>query len=926
MRPVGGPSGAALAGTLPTGTVTFLFTDVEGSTRRWEQRKDAMAAAIERHDALLQRAVENHGGYLFKRTGDGMCAAFSLASDALQSALEAQHALAQEDFTAIDGLRVRMALHTGEAQERNGDYFGQAVNRTARLLAVGHGGQILASGLTAALLKSQTSAAGFIDLGTHRLKDLTEPEHVFQLSGEIAQREFPPLRSLDALPNNLPLQLTSFIGREDELAALTARLQTTRLITLAGTGGVGKTRFAIQIGGDVADDYSDGVWFVELAAITDPELVPAVVASALNIRDSQHRTVAESIVTSLGTKRALLILDNCEQVIEAAAKLAGTILQTCPNARIIATSRQALGITGEWIHRVPSLSLPTSTRGLTARDAVRYGAIALFVERATASNDQFSLTDENAKDVAEICRRLDGIALAIELAATRVKVFTARQLNAHLKERFDLLTGGNRMELPRHQTMRALIDWSYDLLDAAEKTFFRRAAIFAGGFSMEAATFACGETLGDSAVLDLTVSLVEKSLLNAETGSGTMRYRFLESTRAYGLDKLNDSSERSTIARKHAEFYNAVASRADDAFYTVPQKEWFAQVRREIDNMRGALLWSLFEKCDPVVGAGLAGALGRFWYEVGQVSEGKQWIDRALELLSEVQFPHIAARVWLARAVLTEGLESCRAAEKACQLYEALGDRRGLGFALREHGLALRQVGNLTQAEAELSRAAALLNEVQEAGGFAIALNTLGSIFAFRGEFGPARKNYERALEAARVHNAEFAIMMSYLHLADLEYQCGNFDVAIQDATEALRLAEGNKSSRLPANLHVNLAAYQIAAGRLPEAAKDAREALSMLRDIQNSYQIAIAVQHLALIAALGSDVERAALLIGFVDAYFAKNGLERQPTEAGGRVRIETLLKECGTPESHVTQMRRGAALTEQAAIAAALEVTEAP
>ncbi|MDP9111449.1 MAG: adenylate/guanylate cyclase domain-containing protein, partial [Candidatus Eremiobacteraeota bacterium] len=406
MRPVVGPSGKAFTGSLPSGalpsgTVTFLFTDVEGSTRRWEARSRPMAAAIERHDTILQNAVESHGGYVFKRVGDGICATFSRASEALDAALEAERVLHCEDFTAVDELRVRMAMHTGEAQERGGDYFGPAVNRVARLLAVGNGGQILISGVTADLLRGEPALPELLDLGFHRLKDLNEPEHIFQVRTEHAPRDFPPLHSLDVLPNNLPLQLTSFIGRSDELSVLAARLEESRLVTLVGSGGVGKTRLAIQLGGHLAERYPDGVWLFEFAPVSDPALVPTVVASTLNIRESQDRSILESILLSLGRKRALLLFDNCEQVIEPAAGLCGAILRSVPNVRIVATSRQALGITGEWIHRVASLPFPASRRALSARSAQNYGAIALFVERATAANQQFELTDENIGDVLD---------------------------------------------------------------------------------------------------------------------------------------------------------------------------------------------------------------------------------------------------------------------------------------------------------------------------------------------------------------------------------------------------------------------------------------------------------------------------------------------------------------------------------------------
>lgn len=921
------PSGESRTRATPTGTVTFLFTDAEGSTQRWETRTAAMAEALRRHEAILQAAVYYRGGYVFKTTGDGMCAAFERASEAAAAALEAQCALGAEDFGSVGDLRIRMALHTGEAQERDGDYFGPAVNRVARLLSIGHGGQVLLSGSTARLLEAEPQwTARMIDMGAHRLKDLAEPEHVYQLRTGDALTEFPPLRSLDALPNNLPLELTSLVGRDGELADLASRLQHVRLLTLVGSGGVGKTRLAVRLGGELIERYPDGVWFFEFASVSDPNLIESVAASALNLRAPKGVSVLESILAALKHKRTLLIFDNCEHVADAAAALAGMILRSCPHAVILATSREPLAIDGEQIHRVASLSFPTSSRGIRPEDALRYGAVALFVERARAVDECFELTPENAPVVADICRRVDGIALAIELAAARVKVLDVTHIDERLRERFRLLTGGSRTALPRHRTMRALIDWSYDLLSKAEKTLFRRVSVFAGDYSAEAAMAICaGEPLSDADVLDVTLSLVEKSLINAERGSGLERYRLLESTRDYALEKLKEDGEHLAIAGKHADYYRRLAEQADRTFDRAPQAEWFEFLKREVENLRSALLWTLFEHCDPVLGGALAGALERFWIEVGPLTEGRRWIDRALELLDKPSAPEVEARLWLARAVLSEGAESREDAARACSLYETLGDCRGLGYALCERGLALRMSGKLPEAEASLRRACTMLEEAGEPGGFAVAMNRLGAISAFRGEFEAARATYEKALNAAHSHAAEYAIMISYLHLADLEFQCGNFEIAIGHAGEALQRAKASKSTRLLANLLGNLAAYRIALERLPEAAADAREALRILFEAPNSYQIAIAVQHLALIAALSNDRERAARLTGYVDGYFNKNGLAREPTEEWSRTRIEQALRANAAESAFLPLMHEGGRLSEHDAILEALAVQAA-
>jgi len=535
----------------PTGTITFLFSDIEGSTQHWEKQRATMPDALRKHDELIRSAVEAQGGYVFKTVGDEFCAAFWRASDATAAALDAQRALAREDWSAIGGLAVRMALHSGATHERDGDYFGPVVNRVARLLAVANGGQVLISGSTALLLREiMPERTELRDLGEHRLKDLIEPEHVWQLIAPDLCETFPPLRSLRSLPNNLPRQLTPLVGREDVLAEIEPFVREHPLVTLVGTGGVGKTRVALQVGANLLDGSGDGVWFVELAPLTDSELVAGTIAAALGVREQQQRSILETLLHYLKPLRLLLVLDNCEHVIQEAAKVAAAILQGAPDVRILATSREPLRITGEHAFRMPSLAVPIEGDMVSADEALKYGAVALFTLRASEADSKFRLTDDSVPVVIEICQRLDGIAFAVELAAARVKVLGPRRLASRLDERFRVLTGGSRTALPRQQTMRALIDWSHDLLSEQEQKLFRRVAIFVGGWMLEAAEAVCAdETLELLDVVDLMGSLVEKSLVVADADEGEARYRFLESTRAFALEKLAGSGERLEILR-----------------------------------------------------------------------------------------------------------------------------------------------------------------------------------------------------------------------------------------------------------------------------------------------------------------------------------------------------------------------------------------
>jgi class 3 adenylate cyclase len=452
---------------LPAGTVTFLFTDIEGSTRLWDEHADAMKDALARHDAILREAVESRGGSIVKTTGDGLHAAFATAEDGIGAAVAAQSALGVESWGSTGPLRVRMSLHTGTAELRDGDYYGAAINRAARLMAIGHGGQVLLSTVTADLV-GDVMRAGYalVDLGEHRLRDLSRPEHVFQLNAPGLPAEFPPLRSVDARPGNLPRQVTTFVGRETELALLTRALGERALVTLTGVGGVGKTRLALQAAGEMAGAFGDGEWLCELAPVTDSDAVWDTLAASLGVRPSPGRSMSETLLEYLALKRLLLVLDNCEHLLLAAARVVDTIAQRCPHVVVLATSREGLGIAGEQMVAVPSLDLPAADASLDALS--RTDAVRLFVDRARDAKSGFTLTEENSTAVAQLCRRLDGIPLALELAAARVRSLTPDDLVERLDQRFKLLTRGSRAALERHQTLRNTIDWSYDLLDAAE--------------------------------------------------------------------------------------------------------------------------------------------------------------------------------------------------------------------------------------------------------------------------------------------------------------------------------------------------------------------------------------------------------------------------------------------------------------------------
>jgi predicted ATPase/class 3 adenylate cyclase len=906
---------------LPTGTITFLFSDIEGSTRRWEQHLHEMKLAVARHDALMRAAIEPHRGYIFKTVGDAFCAAFPTAPDALAAAVTCQRVLQNEDFSSVDDLRVRMALHTGHADERDADYFGPTVNRVARLLSLGHGGQVLASETTRVLLQNELPAdMSFLDLGIHRLKDLNEAEHVFQLVATGLATEFAPLNSVDELPNNLPLQITSLRGRDDDVAKLKDLIQGQRLVTLFGAGGVGKTRLALQVGAEMMDLYPDGVWFIEFAPIADPELVPIIVAQVLKIKVAGEKHVTDAITSGLKRKKMLLILDNCEHVVEAAAKLVDPLLHRCPGMHICATSRQALGTTAEIVVRVASLGLPDSTDAVTATGALQYGAVALFVDRATAVNAHFRLTDETAPIVAEICRRLDGIPFAIELAAARVRILSVSNLAHRLNERFKVLVG-NRIELPRHQTMRALIDWSYDLLSDQEKTLLRRLSVFAGGYTLDAATAVCaGDGVDALEIFELMVSLVDKSLITADTQSANERFQMLESTRAYGLEKVKAAGELPSLLRRHTEYFLQLALTGDEQWHTVATDPWLESLRLELDNFRAALEWSLVAANDLGAGAALAAHLGYQWVNTSMV-EGKHWVEMALKTTVDVIAPSERARLWLALSWLIYGGQArLEASERALSEYSGIGDELGIARAKRSLAMALHYVGKTSEAKQLLEEALVQFSAAQDPKNRAGTLAALGGLVSLLGDGAAARQYWRDSLALYDRLGDNSSKSSPLAWLAESEFAAGNVEEAINLALEVLKLSAPSKDYYMIGVVSTNLAAYFIAQNRLEDAAAAALDAIQRASTVEDKQSVVSSLQHTALLGAMRGDSYSSAKLLGYVDALFACQEYYRETTETWSYKKLVQKLRGQMTQKQLATVMAEGAKLSADDAIALAL------
>jgi predicted ATPase/class 3 adenylate cyclase len=913
------------ASARPTGTVAFLFTDIAGSTQRWESHREAMDDALTRHDALLRDAIDRHNGYVFKAIGDAFCVAFARVSDAVATAFEVQRALSAEDFSSVGGLPIRIGLHAGEASERNGDYFGPAVNRVARLMSIGHGGQILLSGVTRDLAHNDLPAgASLLYLGSHRLKDLTEAEHVWQLTIASLPAEFPALKSLDTIPNNLPIAPTSFHGRERDLEEVTSLLRQYKLLTLFGSGGVGKTRLALQVGADVLDHYPDGVWFADFAPITNPELVSSIIAKEIGMPQVEGRRIDESIPQWLRRKKLLLILDNCEHILEPVAAITDSVIRSCPDVRMLATSRQALGVSGEAVHRLPSLGVPEPGKTLSAEHALQHGAIALFVDRATLADTRFILTDDNAPIVAEICRRLDGIPLAIELGAARVKILSIPNLAQRLDERFKILTGGSRSALPRQKTLGALIDWSYDLLTPREQMLFSRVGIFAGGFSLDAATAVCsGEDLDEIDILDLLSSLVDKSLVVADAAGEQERCHLLESTRAYALEKLTAGS-REQFAHRHAEYFRdrAREAEADGRSGIGSTTAWLASVQRDLDNYRAVLEWALKDGHDMALGGAVAGALGGLWFHGGLRVEGRYWIGLAQAGLNESMHSHVAARLWLALSHLFFGKRAHDCAQRAFALSQSVADEKGQARALVRLAFNFYQIGQLEEASNANARAIAAMRTLGDRLGIIEGLNTQAVIERHRGDVATARESFAEALAACKALGNEAAATFVLANLAELEFGDGQVEEAVRLAGEVLEIWSRGKNNSLLATGYLNIAAYRIALGDVDGAREATREGLRWARQAQDASNLAVASQHVALLLGMRGEVNDAARLIGYVNMQYKELGSERQATEKWGYEKLMAALHE-HLSEAEIEKLTgEGAAWSEDRAAEEALKV----
>ena len=883
---------------LPSGTVTFLFTDIEGSTKLAQEYPDAMPSLLARHNEILKQAIEAHNGFVFQTVGDSFCASFHNASDALHAALDAQRVLHTEDWTAAP-IRVRMGIHTGqvEAQE-NGEYNGYlTLSHIQRLMSAAHGGQVLISLATQELVHDELPEGVTLrDMGQRRLKDVIRPEHIYQLVIAELPNDFPPIKTLDLYLHNLPAQMTSFIGREKEREEIKQSLSEHRLLTLTGSGGAGKSRLSLQVGMDCLQQFPDGVWLVELAPVTDPALVPQTLLTTFSLREDRHRSVLDVLIDYLRAKTLLLVLDNCEHLIEACAQISDALLQGCPKLRILASSREALGITGEVAYRVPSLNTPNPENLPSLDELHKADSIRLFVDRAATAKPGFMLTNVNAFSLAQICYRLDGIPLAIELAASRVKVLSPEQIAARLDDRFRLLTGGSRTALPRQQTLRAMIDWSYSLLSDQEKTLFRRLAVFVGGWTLEAAEAVCAGLEEDAIpsydVLDLLTRLVDKSLVVIEETEGEIRYHRLETIRQYSREKFFETDEVEAVRDRHLNFFVRFAELVDQKLKSRDQLLWHRRMSLEQDNLRAALEWGLNRNLDNALR--IAGATNLFWTAGGYSAEGFRWTQRALEQGEKTPIPtgitneqrlvgRAKALCGLTRLYLSLGdnASAKHAAEESVALYRQSQDRRGLAFALIVLAYPLDFLGEREQAETALQESYSIARAEKDTYLICRSLNRLAHVIVdLYHDLNLSQGYVEESLRLAREAGLSSQEAQACEILGFIAIHKNDHDAARASLKESARVY-----AEIGATFNVileksNLAHMERRLGNHAEALEYYRETITAFRDMGQTGAVSHQLECFGFIALAQNQNERALHLFAAADALRKKSNTPMTPDE----------------------------------------------
>jgi predicted ATPase/class 3 adenylate cyclase len=912
--------------SLPSGTVTILFTDIEGSTRLLQQLGDKYAGLLSEQEQLLREACETHQGSVVETHGDSFFVAFPRAVDAVNAVVQSQRALAAQAWTNGVSVRVRMGLHTGEPQIRSSNYVGIDVHRAARIAAAAHGGQVLLSQTTYDLVENELpDGVTLRDLGEHHLKDLRRSKHLYQLVIAGLPSDFPPLRSLDVSPNNLPIQLTSFIGRSGEIGEVKQLLSEGRLLTLTGPGGSGKTRLALQVAAETIGNYRAGVFFVDLAPITDPRLVASTIAQSSGITETAGRSIIDSLKDYLQSKSLLLLLDNFEQVIFA-APLVAELLAACSRLKILVTSREGLRISGERVYAVPPLALPNLAQLLSPESLSQYAAVELFIQRARAVKPDFRITNDTAPAVAEICHRLDGLPLAIELAAARIKLLPPHAMLARLEHRLEFLTGGARDLPARQQTLRNAIAWSHDLLDESEQKLFRRLCVFVGGCTVEAVEAVAGDNPARVSLLDQLGSLLDKSLLRQVEGTnGEPRFVMLEMLREFGSEELQASGEQATIRRRHANFFLALAEQAEASLEGAEQVQWMDRMEQEHDNLRAALEWSKTAEGTGEMCLRLAGTLGTFWEVRGQFSEGR---DRLSAILStQTAQGRTAARAkLLARAAELAYRQSdypatLSLAGESLAICREVADKPGIASALIKLGNAATEGGDYATASRFLEEALKIWRELEDKHGTARAFISLGWAALRSGDYHLANARLEKALALSRELGDTRSIGFELSGLGEVALRQGNYVRAKRLVEESLGLRR-QLSNKWGVGVSLGTLGWvAMREGDWNRAVARLGESLEVRREIGDMGGSAWCLERLAEIVLAQGQAEKAVRLFGAAAALRASIGSVIDPVDQPEYESRRTSLRAELCEERFAAAWDEGRAMTLERAVTYALE-----
>lgn len=780
----------------PTGTVTFLFTDIEGSTKLAQKYPEALHIALDEHHEILQSSIESHEGFVFEIVGDAFCAAFVSAEDAFRAAVEAQLRLKQHKWNEAV-IKVRIGIHTGPAEWNGERYMGYiTLARAHRVMSAAYGEQILISDEARSCCTSGSEiplangvGISFDDLGERRLKDLIQPVRLFQVIAPGLRHDFPQLNTLDARPNNLPVQLTSYIGMNNVIAEARSYLDKTNLLTLLGAGGSGKTRLALQLGAELIDRYANGVFIAELDVVSEESLITQSVMNSLSVKEEQGKTPVQTLNDFLKGKELLLILDNCEHVIGGAAMLAELLLKNHPKLRIIATSRETLNCNGELKFKVPTLPVPEQGMHFSPEELARFDSVRLFIERALAVNPSFRVNDKNAPSLAEICRRLDGIPLAIELAAARTKVMSIEKIHERLDDRFSLLTGGKRTALPRQQTLRALIDWSYELLKEDEKIMWGRLSVFAGGFELDAVEkICCDEELDESQLLDILHSLADKSIITYDESND--RFRMLDIIRQYGHDKLKEAEEFEQIANRHLNYYLELSESLESKLIGSDAQSLIPKIKCELGNIESALN-TASRSIEDNRGLRLSSSMGVFWKIRSQFSEGKMWLETFLNNSTYVPVELLAKaklRLGVLKGFEGEFEKSIELCNSACDIFNELGNIPELIEAMSNIAMMKFELGDYESSRKIYEECHELVGADGDKGRIAYLLNDHGSSLMETGNYREAAQMFEESVSMQRKSGDLRGVAYSLYNLGNVKLELANFQEARKVFDESVSL------------------------------------------------------------------------------------------------------------------------------------------